>query len=44
MVSADSETRIYGALRARGIAVLSVGHRESLKPLHDSILELSSLR
>ena len=35
-----SERRVYGALVARGIAVVSVGHRASLAAFHDRILVL----
>ena len=40
MVSIDTEQAIYKALSARGLAVLSVGHRESLRTLHDQIVDL----
>jgi ATP-binding cassette subfamily D (ALD) protein 4 len=41
MVSTDTEQAIYTALRARGLAILSVGHRESLRALHDQVVELT---
>ena len=40
MMSTEAEAAVYAALRQRGIAVLSVGHRESLRPLHDQVLVL----
>jgi vitamin B12/bleomycin/antimicrobial peptide transport system ATP-binding/permease protein len=40
MVSTDTELAIYKALRARGLAVLSVGHRESLRAVHDQVIDL----
>ena len=42
MMSTEAEAAVYAALRQRGIAVLSVGHRESLRPLHDQVLVLES--
>ena len=43
MVSGQTEQAIYQALRAREIAVLSVGHRESLRPLHDEVIIMQQL-
>ena len=42
MVSSDAERAIYTALRARGLAILSVGHRESLRSFHDQIIDIVS--
>ena len=41
MPAAD-EARIYSSLRARRIAFVSIGHRTSLEPHHDEILDLSA--
>ncbi|KNC86863.1 hypothetical protein SARC_01009 [Sphaeroforma arctica JP610] len=34
------EKSVYAALKRRGVGVLSVGHRESLIPLHNKVLRL----
>jgi len=39
MPTAD-EARIYQQMRGRGIAYVSIGHRASLEPHHDEILDL----
>lgn len=39
-LDAKAEQAAYAALRARKLAVLSVGHRRSLIPLHDSVVYL----
>ena len=41
MPAAD-EARIYARLRALGIAYVSVGHRTSLEPYHDEIVDLKN--
>lgn len=43
-VDSDSEIRLYGLLRTRlpGAAIVSVGHRASLIPLHDRVITLES--
>jgi len=35
-----TERRLYGLLRQRGIAYISVGHRPTLAEFHDNVLEL----
>lgn len=37
---ASDEARIYGNLKARGIAFVSIGHRSSLEPHHDDVMDL----
>ena len=39
MPAAD-EARIYAQLRALGIAFVSIGHRASLEPHHDEVIDL----
>ena len=39
-VDVDAEARVYSALRAAGVALLSVGHRTSLVALHDSAINV----
>lgn len=35
-----NEARLYETLRARGVAYVSVGHRDSLRDFHDKTLTL----
>lgn len=35
-----NEARLYGILRERGVAYVSVGHRDSLREFHDDTLVL----
>ena len=37
----DTEDHLYSLLRQRDLAVISVGHRPTLKAYHDTVLELS---
>ena len=37
----DTEDHLYSLLRQRDLAVISVGHRPTLKSYHDTVLELS---
>lgn len=39
-VSQDDEPRLYAHLQNMGVTLISVSHREALKPLHDQLLEL----
>ena len=39
-ISVAAEATVYGHLQARGIAVVTVGHRASLEALHDTALNL----
>ena len=36
----DAEAAVYAALRARGVAVVTVGHGASLEALHDAVVEI----
>ena len=36
----EAEERVYECLRRRRVAVLSVGHRSSLVPLHDEVITM----
>ena len=36
----EAEERVYECLRRRRVAVLSVGHRPSLVPLHDEVITM----
>jgi ABC-type uncharacterized transport system fused permease/ATPase subunit len=39
-LDAANEARLYGALMKRGLTLVSVGHRESLRQYHDTLLTL----
>lgn len=37
-----NESRLYGILQERGMTFISVGHRDSLRPFHDQVLEMAT--
>ena len=37
-----NESRLYGILKERGMTFISVGHRDSLRPFHDQVLEMAT--
>jgi vitamin B12/bleomycin/antimicrobial peptide transport system ATP-binding/permease protein len=41
-LDAANEARLYTQLRDRGMAFISVGHRESLRQFHDRVLDMSA--
>lgn len=41
-IDVDVEARLYATFRQRGITVISVGHRPSLRAYHDILLELDA--
>jgi vitamin B12/bleomycin/antimicrobial peptide transport system ATP-binding/permease protein len=38
-----NEARLYGVLKDRGAAFISVGHRDSLRQFHDQVLDMATV-